>query len=521
MVRIPERPYAHLASGKAQAPRSSASELVRSLGGFAETAFSTAMTLLGKQDHDALVRAQNAYADNMDKGKAADEAARMGGRALAGFGERHGQALEAGLARLEGDDLSGEAERAFRVWAEQRHAEGFRQAARDAHGVLRRQGQEAHEQRLQGIFAAVERSPQDYDDGLRQLEESFTLAVGQGLYGPGEAAERLERSGGHLRERAFNSLYDNDPAEAMRRLEGMGFDEEQKNVAALRFAADQAGEAARAGADRELRLRCLALQGEEAEQEAARSGDVGGLRGLADAYAALGEEDKAEEAGRLAYSYMEHAPAIRESAAMPLPRLEAVIRELEAAGPEGGKGEELRLRSGVYEDRLRRLLADPAGAVAADVERALGGVGEGEGGEGETALSPALMADMRLAAQEYSGLPRHRRRVLSNAEAARFWEAWRVGGPEERRDICRSLAAYGEYAGMAAGELGLSRLEGLLLTQATRDPRAEAALAAVLAADAAREAALPAPAGVEKDAGRGSLFSAPFTYDMHHKGENQ
>jgi hypothetical protein len=493
----------------------------RSLGGFGETLFSTALALRGKQDHDALVRAQNAYAEDMDKGTTADEAARMGGRALAGFGERHGQALEAGLARLEGEDLSGEAERAFRVWAEQRHSEGFRQAARDAHGVLRRQGREAHEQRLHGIFEAVERSPGDYDDGLRQLEESFTLAVGQGLYGPGEAAERLERSGGHLRERAFNSLYDNDPAEAMRRLEGMGFDEEQKNVATLRFAADQAGESARQEADRELRLRCLAMQGAEAEREAALGGDVGGLRRLAEAYAALGEEDKAEDAARLAYSYMEHAPAIRESAALPLPRLEAVIRELEEAGPESGKGEELRLRSGVYEDRLRTLFADPAGAVAADVERALSSAGEGEGGEGEAAPSPALVAGMRLAAQEHNGLSRSRRRVLTNAEAARLGEAWRVGGPEERRDICRSLAAYGEYAGMAAGELGLSRLEGLLLAQAARDPRAEVALAAVLANNAAREAALPSHTEAEEGAARRSLFSAPFTYDLNPKGENQ
>jgi hypothetical protein len=493
----------------------------RSLGGLGETLFSTALALRGKQDHDALVRAQNAYAEDMDKGKAADETARMGGRALAGFGERHGQALEAGLARLEGDDLSGEAERAFRVWAEQRHSEGFRQAARDAHGVLRRQGQEAHEQRLHGIFAAVERSPGDYDDALNQLAESFTLAVGQGLYGPGEAAERLERSGGHLRERAFNSLYDNDPAEAMRRLEGMGFDEEQKNVAALRFAADQAGEAARQEADRELRLRCLAMQGTEAERKAALGGDVGGLRRLADAYAALGEEDKADAATRLAYSYMEHAPIIRESAALPLPRLEAVIRELEEAGPESGKGEELRLRSGVYEDRLRTLFADPAGAVAADVERALGSAEEGGFDENEAALSPALLAGMRLAAQENNGLPPNRRRVLTNAEAARLGEAWSLGAPEERRDICRTLAAYGEYAAMAAGELGLSRLERLLLTQSTRDPRAEVALATVLAADAAREAALPAPAGAEEDAARVSLFSVPFTYDLNPKGEDQ
>jgi hypothetical protein len=435
---------------------------------------------------------------------------------MPGFEERHAEALESGLEALAGFGASERTAQAFRVWAGERESQGMRQAARKDYQTMLRQGREAHEERLGGIFSALNQMDQDpgtFADAARQLEESYTLAVGQGLYAPEEASQRLSQSVERLREQAFNALYGQNPDEALRSLDALGFDDNGKTAARARFEADQAAEAAREEPRKALRLRYLDLRQEEAWQVAVQQGDFSGLRLLAQNYAQLGDNERARESEGRAVRAREHAAAARESAVMPLGELRRRLDSLEQSRPGDPEREELLLRYEVYEERLRDMLGDPARAVQAEVG-ALLDAEDGDAARSGDAPSSSLplVAGLRLAAQDAQGLPWRRQRALTNAEAARYREAWLAGSVEERRAIAVELEGFGEFAGMAAREMGLSPVEQALIGQSAHDPRARVSLATMLSVRLAGGEAKPqsgdAPDGQAMARSRSHIFRA-------------
>ena len=495
MVRIPERPYAQLAGGRLEAPAARRSQMFDALGRGGEQIFRAALVLQDRLDHNYLVEAQNEYTRSMTDFGLQAEQERQGENA-AGFTQdfeaRQAETVSDITARMQDKGLSRNGQRAFEHWAMDRGMRGRADAARFEHRQMVAFGQDQHALRLQGIEDMLGRNPGNFADAFAQLEESFALAVGQGIYRASEAKVRLADARDKLKSTAFENLYAVDRGRAMQSMGALGLDAAEQARAKKRYQSDLRADAAHARAAQADKVRGLALQVEDVDYLARTSGDVGELRTLAGSFAALGEKETAAKLSTRADLYENNAGAIKESRAMPLPELvktiESMAADLTAAAESKDANkhrmltEELKLRAGVYEERRKALEKDPAGAVAADAEAAL---------PPELADNPAARTDMRLAAQENNGVPQSMRRVLTNSEAARLKEAWLNGDLQTRLAVSASLEKYGPHAGNVAQEIGLAPSEQLLVERARRDPRAAGALASVITASATKPEALP------------------------------
>lgn len=495
MVRIPEKPYAFLANERLEPSRSTRRPLFASFEQLGGEVMASALAMQDQRDHDLLVEAQNAYSASISDWRTDVEETRQGGAARGltrDFQERHEEALQESLGRMREAGLSGKGERAFMNWAAGRESAYTAEASRFEHGQMLLHGKDMHALRLKSITESLERDPAAFPDAFKQLEESYALAVGQGIFRPEEAKLHFAETRDALRQKAFDGLYARDKRVAMDSLECLGLDAEQKNRAATRFAGDAAQGAAREQAVRDDRLKALDMRMDAAQRLAVRSGDAAPLRDLARRFEALGAEEQARPLHERAALYESHTSAVKESLSLPLPKLAGLIRELEQnSGKESAQGNgdsagELLLRRNIFKERRRFLEQDPAAAVEEEVAASLAA--------GENLLAGAgqveRLTDMRLAAQATNGAPETARRVLTNAETADYQKLWRAGNADTRRDMARGLAAYGRYAGKAAEEIGLCAAETLALERINAgDPGAEAALDAMLTLRSVRESA--------------------------------
>lgn len=503
MVRIPERPYAAIAGGRLEAPgRSGITSVYKATGDLGRTAMDIAERMRSRREHDVFVEAQNTYTKTMNSWRENAEGAIRGGSAeghARQYLQRHEETVDGILERLRESGGREEGGKAFRAWARERGKNGFLQAAQYEHTQLLSHRKQVHRERLEGVLAEVERNPSSYSDAVRQAEEGYVLAVGQGLYAPDDARDAFVHTQKELKETAFNSLYAQNPSAAMQNMDALELPEEKRIAALARYKADSVAAQAIMNTAQAAAAAALVLRVKDAERAAAIEGDYSLLNGLAEQYAALGDSASASALTEKAALYEKHAPAIRESGVMPLPLLQAHIsREAGLlSGPVGSdvekrsaREEELLLREKIYEERKRALIADPVEAVRTEVESALAmneiylKFPEGTG-KHSSAEQEALM-DLRMAAQANNGLPQSSRRVLSNGEVTEYRRAWRAGDAQNRLAAALSLFAYGKYAGKAAVEVGLSHSERLALGQARSDARAELTLASIIEANAAK-----------------------------------
>ncbi|MCC8194716.1 MAG: hypothetical protein LIP28_08740, partial [Deltaproteobacteria bacterium] len=322
-------------------------------------------------DHTALVEAQNAYMALMDAWVERAGAERTGADAMNVARDcvaRHTRAVDEVMGE---SAMSADAKDAFRVWAKGRGTAACLRMAAFEDAQRREYALEQHDIRRGGIFRAAERQPEQYADNDAQLEEAHVLSVGQGLFPPAEAAERLARDRRALKEITFESLYAENPGKAVAAMAELGFDDARKERELRRFQADaRAGELLEEAARRDT-VRVLADDVTETMVAASLTGEGEGLRDLASRLREAGELQSAEELLRQADFFEDHAVVIRESAAMDLPALAGLIRKLEkavhateSASHRGVLETELALRAAVHAHREAALAEDPAEAVA-------------------------------------------------------------------------------------------------------------------------------------------------------------
>lgn len=522
MVRIPERPYAALARGQVEYRPEGSGSVSRALSSLGADALNLAENLRARREHDLLVEAQSRYASKMGAWRDKEEKEKTGGSAeghALRLLRQHGEAAEAALERLNEAGAGEAGARAFRAWAGEREKKGFMQAAAFEHRQLLRHGQELHETRLREITAELERDPQAFADSLRQAEESYALAVGQGVLAPGEAAAAFARTREALGQTAFSKLYASSPDRAIAGMAALGLPEEQQAVLRTRHEADAVAAARLAAAAKKDASAALAMRIPDAERQALLDGGPAGLEQLARAFADINDLEAAREAGSRAELHHRHAPIIGESLNMSLPELSALIarkKEESAQAASDGqpdetgrdkerRAEELSLLLSMYDTRKRALVADPAESVGKEVAAALGlDSGEpalmpGEEAGLPTSLTAERLADLRMAAQGNQGLGPEERRVLTNKECAAYRESWRSGDAAGRLRTALSLTAYGKHTGAVSRELGLRPAEQLVLLQVGADPRAAVSLAAVIEANTA---GYPAMRETPQDDGR-------------------
>ncbi|SBV99044.1 hypothetical protein KL86DPRO_11499 [uncultured delta proteobacterium] len=383
--------------------------------------------------HTALVEAQNTYTLLMDQWTETAQAERRGARAANVAKDcvaHHTRAVDEAMAESAMDAEAGEA---FRVWAKGRGRAVCLRMAAFEDTQRREHALEQHDARRGGILRAASMEPEQYADHAAQMEEVHVLAVGQGLFTPGEAHKRLGLDTLALKDIVFGSLYAADPGKAMAAMSALGFDAARQKRERCRFDGDaRAGELMEDAARRD-RAAVLAGDVEDAETAAALTGDGNGLRLLAVQFLDAGEQKAAEELLRHADLYESHAVVIKESAAMDLPALSSVIHKLEktlravaSASLRGVLETELGLRAAVYRHRETVLLRDPAEAVADEAR-------------GET---EEQTASCRLAAQARNGVPEEDRRVLTNAERRSLVS---LAGRLAAADAAARTAAYAEF----------------------------------------------------------------------------
>ena len=500
-MRIIDTPFAHLASGgRVVAPdNGGARALAAGLGDAGDKIFQMALNWQNQQDHDALVEAQAMYSKANTEYEQERDQSRTGSNARGvaqEWGAKHKDMGDA-VSKEVKSRMSGNGREAFRQWLTGREAAGFEQAARFEHGQMQLHAQDMHTTRVQGIIDSLGNDPTKFKDAFDQLEEAYTLAVGQGVYRPEEAKARLHDMQGKLRGEAFENLYAANRGLAMKSLDALGLNTAEKARAQKRYQADVRHEAAVARAENAERGRALMPQIKDAEYVAAQTGNVTGLRNLAKQFAGLGDTEKAEALTKAAEVYEDNYDLVKDSNALPLPELGAILLEdeqlFETQKTLGGdvttQADTLRetenrftLRAKVYEARVKALQADPAKAVNVTPK------------EGDT---PETLARLRLAAQEKDGLAVNSRKVFTKDEAAHMTALWQTGDMQARIAVAAELKAYGPYAGMAANEVGLSPAEQLALISSRNSVSGAVALSTIITASATPLDKLPKIEGAE------------------------
>ena len=194
MVKIPERPWAGLTVGRIEPPSLNSSSFFASLGSASEKIVSAARIIRSQREHDRLTEAQNAYEEAVGQWTGQLRDNRQGGSASGctrEFLERHSDIVGETTRRMRENGVQKETSEAFANWSESRAKETLGRIAGFEHEQMQRHGLAVHEQRVTNLGAKLERDPESYADTLGQLEECFTLAVGQGLFSPQQARERF------------------------------------------------------------------------------------------------------------------------------------------------------------------------------------------------------------------------------------------------------------------------------------------------------------------------------------------
>ena len=229
MVKIPERPEAHIARGSPAAQGISAvaeagagwemiGDAARKIGLIAEKWQS-------RRDHDLLVEAQNRYTRGMTEFTLKAEQERTGDRARGFTKDFAGQsdaARNEAAKWLKENGGSGDAERAFGNWATGRKTAGGAGAAQFEHGQMLAHSKDLFTRRIQGITDQLEHNPLAFGDAAGQLAEAFTMAVGQGIFRPEEAKAKLRDAREKLALTAFDNLYSMDRGRAMKSMDALG-----------------------------------------------------------------------------------------------------------------------------------------------------------------------------------------------------------------------------------------------------------------------------------------------------------
>lgn len=140
-----------------------------------------------------------------------------------------------------------------------------------------RTGKDMFEQRIQGITDGLERDPAAFGDAAGQLEEAFTMGVGQGLFRPEEAKARLHDAREKLSLTAFDNMYAMDRGRAMGSMEALGLTPAQQAKAKKRYQADVRSDAAQARAAANERKAELLSTIEDDDYTAKMTGDVSSL----------------------------------------------------------------------------------------------------------------------------------------------------------------------------------------------------------------------------------------------------
>ena len=468
MVRIPDRPYAHIAeslpdarfAGGIAAGGSALAENLTALGEGAKKLFGAALLLRDQRDHDLLMEAQNRYTKAMTEYSLNAEQTRTGDRAR-GFTREYGGTSDTTRAEvldwLKENKGSGLAERAFTNWATGRKTVGGAHAAQFEHKELVAHSKDLFTQRVQLITDQIEQNPRAYKDAVGQLEESFTMAVGQGLFRPEEAKAKLHDAREKLGLAAFENLYAMDRPGAMKSMDFFGMSPAQQGKAKKRYQADLRTEAAQARMLNAEAAENLRYEAQDAAQYAKTTGDASQLFKIAEGFARLGFAKQAThvrtEAGRIEARYGD----IQEWNTIPLPELvkQAAALEADLAKPgdpaaHAEKADKLKNLAAVYEGRQKAYRHDPAGA--ADKFSA-----------GET---PEARVSSRLRVQEQNGVPAGGQKALTAAEAANLHELWTNGDLQTRLAIGEQLKQYGQHAALAARDAGIGPAEQLALLQA-------------------------------------------------------
>ena len=476
MVKIPERPEAHIARGSPAARGSSAVEDAGAgwemIGEAARKIGRIAGKWQSRRDHDLLVEAQNRYTGAMTDFTVKAERERTGDRARGFTKDFAGQSdsTRNEVAKwLKENGGSGEAERAFGNWATGRKTAGGAGAAQFEHGQMLAHSRDLFTRRIQGITDQLERNPLAFGDAAGQMEEAFTLAVGQGIFRPEEAKARLHDAREKLGLTAFDNLYAMDRGRAMKSMDALGLTPARQGRAKKRFQADARADAAFARQERAERKAEIGAALPDADYLAAQTGDVSELRGYAAELRRLGDIKSAERLERRAGLYESNHAAILESRAMPLPELAARMGELEkeitalqsrgahgATRPQGAgetalspdeagagvKGSEhvarklhrlngeMEVRRNNYADRTQKLLHDPAavalsndqglaGQLAASMDTA-GGLAP-PGTPAAESLVTKLMAKQEAIGQ---GVPGFRPQPMTRAQADDLNKQW-------------------------------------------------------------------------------------------------
>ena len=388
-------------------------------------------------NHSALVAAQNVYTAAMDAWLESAIKERRGA-AAAGVAkecmEQHTRIVDEVLVEC---PVGENAQSAFAVWAKGRaHAACLRMAAFED-SQRQEYAFEQHEIRRGGIFRSVTREPEQFAEFTVQLEEIHVLSVGQGLFSPREAQNRLNQDKITLQDMAFDGLYAKNPDKALGVMDALGFDDARKERERHRSQGDARARELLEDAARRDTLRVLADLAAEAVKDASLTGQGGALRGIAARYLNAGDSAASAEHLRLADFYESQVVVIKESMAMDLPALAEKIRQLEKAQC----AVERMVRSGVYQHREAAFAEDPVEATA----------GEALGENGEE------MVAYRLAAQERNGIPDCARRVLTRKETRLLVE---IAGSLAQADTVERCGAvrdfqhwFGRYAARALAEV--------------------------------------------------------------------
>jgi hypothetical protein len=499
MVKIPERPYGYIARGlpDARLAGGGQAETLSTIGEGAAKLFGVALHLQEQRDHDLLVEAQNRYTKQVTDFTLQAEQNRTGDRARGFTREYSGQSdtTRNDVTKwLKDNGGSGMAERAFGNWATGRKTQGTEGAARFEHGQLKAHSKDLFDQRVQAIVDQVEHNPGSFGDAANQLQEAFTLGVGQGLFRPEEARARLHDAREKLSLTSFDNMYAMNRGQAMQSMEALGLTPAQQARAKKRYQADSRADAAIARAERAERVGVILEDYSDAEYVARRSGDVAGLESIGKRLYAAGDARRADNVMRQVTLYRENAAVIRESNEIPLGELVASIEKRSATYRDDAASapESIATRSAglhaleeqekIYADRVAELKKDPAQAVTKRAAKAAEG------------LSGAALVDARLAAQTADGLPAPLRRALTGAEANALKNQWLGASGAERLQLFTGLQqTYGKAAGRVMGEIGLDPLTQTAARRALSLGTAEAAQAFVSISEAAsaEDKALP------------------------------
>jgi hypothetical protein len=538
MVKIPERPDAYLARGLPDARLAGGgggAETFDAISQGARKLAAIAGRMQDQRDHDLLVEAQNRYTKQVTDFTLQAEQNRTGDRARGFTRDYSGQSdtTRNDVTKwLKDNGGSGMAERAFGNWATGRKTQGAEGAARFEHGQLKAHSKDLFDQRIQAIVDQVEHNPGSFADAAGQLQEAFTLGVGQGLFRPEEAKARLHDAREKLSLTSFDNMYAMNRGQAMQSMEALGMTPAQQAKAKKKFQADVRADAYHARQARAEQKAELGASLPDADYLASQTGDVGELRGMATEFRKLGDVKTAERIERRAGVYENNYAAIKESQVMPIIDLETRINALDKEITDlQGQGAvavdarklltlngEIETRKKIYANRVKEITDDPMRAALAsavvtkettdkdsnllreitspgtavairNAERQRNGYRQGEEPQAPSEANTArLMARQKVIGQGISGfVPEPMTKAQAKGLKAQ-WDAEPDAGKKAAM-LAGLQAAYGKYFPAVAAQAKLP--DAVLAIAPVMDNLTPAQIGRMITASEARDNELP------------------------------